>query len=305
MSEFGGQEGTARVGVAPLYWSRYEGTEWKELGEIPGVQTVGSYAADQYNGALYVCYRPDGRGGLSWLRYELEGQTWTVPQQVPDMLSSLPPALVAYHGLLYLVCVERVTGVERPVKWRTYDSETNTWSRVQMVPKAQTFNGVHAAALNKLLYVTLRDENQNLSWLTYDSKTGEWSDPKRIPGVTSSFQWDVAAAGGRLFVVSTDASGSSGPLRWTAYDPESRKWSPPQEIVGTDDAWTVAITPDKGLLRAFFQTSYPNYGWWWVSYDIENQKWGDAEKASGVKWYNYPDFAPFAGPLYAVHQDRA
>ncbi|MFC7328668.1 hypothetical protein [Marinactinospora rubrisoli] len=302
MSEFGGQQGVRSVD--PLYWSRHEGARWEEIGQIPGIRSgsQGLFGIDQYNAGLYVISSAgDAQGVLTWLRYDLETQEWTTPQTVPGLVSRGRPSPAAYHGLLYLICQENVVLQARQLKWCTFDSETNTWSRVRTVPNAKAYNGPHTTALNKLLYVTFVDEDWNLSWLAYDSKTEKWTEPQAVPQVTSPSWWNVAAAGGKLFAV---YAALEAPLRWVSYDPEAGEWSPPQEIAGTENAWTVALSPDKGLLRAVYQTAPFDGDWWWVSYDIENQKWGDADLIPDVKWSGRVAIAPFGGPLYAVYKKR-
>ncbi|GAA1755634.1 guanine deaminase [Streptomonospora arabica] len=237
-----------------LQWTTFTGTEWSAPVAL-GPQGGTKPAAAAYSGKLYCGYVSSTRAPYL-LAYDAETGEWSRPQRLDTAPhSNQPPAMAAYHGLLYVFLRDREP--DGHLHWAAYDAELDRWSAWERLWRTG-YDPVAAAPFAGRLYVMYSPGQasdgryRDLRWTSYDSANGSWEEHRVLSGTIDTARPALAPYNGLLYASGNQWVGNE--LRnWTAeLGPDVRVWTTPEPNprINPSTMYGLGLTAYEGLLYA-------------------------------------------------------
>ncbi|RNL86224.1 guanine deaminase [Halostreptopolyspora alba] len=239
-----------------LQWTTFTGTEWSTPVAL-GVRAGPNPAVAAYNGKLYCCYA-FSPWDINLITHDAETGEWSRPQRLTRApATNQPPALAAYHGLLYVFLHDRTN--EPHLHCATYDAEQDRWSEWHRLWRIQSYAPVATAPFAGRLYVMyspgpMGDQSRDLRWTSYDSETDTWDAHRVLTGTAETARPALTPYNGLLYASGHQWTGNE--LRnWTArLGPDVPTWSTPEwnPHIHPGSGYGLGMTAYNGLLYAAY-----------------------------------------------------
>jgi hypothetical protein len=283
------------VGDDRLFFGTFNGTSWDDQGNtIPGNSSVGPALAATANGLIYAAWKgeDDNDDRLFYAPYNVSKQTWSSQTQIPNVASSIGPALAAIGNTLYAAWVG--TNNDLSMHFASFDpsNQNPTWSSLPGIPATDvpavtsSSIGPALAAIGPTLYAAWADVNGILHYasLNTSAPTPTWSSPTQIPNALSSIGPSLAALGGTLYAAWKGEGNDQG-LYYASFDPSNKNptWSAHAVIPNASSSIGPALAALGSTLYAIWTGPGSNQSLYYASFvpSNKNPTWSNPATVGG------------------------
>jgi len=163
------------------------------------------------------------------------GGTWAPQQRIPNVSSSVGPALAVFNGKLFAAW--KGYKDDQAIYWSSFDGAN--WAPQQRIPNVSSSVGPALAVFNKKLFAAWKGykNDEGIYWSTFDGTS--WAPQQRIPGVGSSNGPALVSAFGGLLAAWKGIQGDPG-IYYASFD--GRAWSAQKNIHGAKTSGKPSLT---------------------------------------------------------------
>jgi len=153
------QQGSSDQNPAGEVWqaATADGTNWRPIRRIPGVEALGTLSLAVYEDRLYCVYpaAPGGPSGAQlWFTSSADGMAWLPPQPIPGATTQADPSVAVYQD--QLVCGYSGVGGSSGQLWYVASPDGLAWQPPQQVPDVTMQGGPSLAVFGGNLYFAYR-----------------------------------------------------------------------------------------------------------------------------------------------------